>query len=294
MHNKSQSKEYYSLSEIELLNLSKDDICYWVQQRKIRISVFIPERQYIAVAPYTEGKVGQCVLLYEGIVTLSCDDSIELLHKCTLPVTHVTLANRAKAMLVSRKYPYKSPMPNQFISSWESHKLGELPEHDIEAIFSGNEIENMANRVLEMLQKSPVAYPKTFIQKGVEVINQDRVLFQHRHLVEAGLIAPQTVQKELVQDGKGRLSGQRVSDFHELLARILNTDLKTSTKRCEAILRNEVSLPVIERELDYKGILIDISATELVWKSSRGNRQTFKLSSLGPTLSNIKKKLDPS
>lgn len=84
----------------------------------------------------------------------------------------------------------------------------------------------------------------------------------------------------------------RTTQFHELLAELLKAHPKLSKKHCEKILRQERELLKEEREFDRKGIIVDISDTELVWESSYGNRQTIKLSSLGTILSKVRKKIN--
>ncbi|MEQ5805829.1 hypothetical protein J3369_00270 [Alteromonas sp. NFXS44] len=284
-------KFYFLNDAAEIAKVSVQTLHYHILQRQFPLSLFMPEREYIAVEPFTIGSVGQCVLAYEGVISLTADDSITLLHSGSFSITQVTLADRANATLVSRKYPFKKPLPNEYMKEWDTHKLGELPEHDIEAVFKGIEEEATAQGIF--LPDSNRSADALSIRKGSELAHLTHAVIQHRHLVEAGLLnaskSHSETNKPIPQKG---LNGQRISDLHHLLSVILQSDPKISTKHCEVLLREEVSRNKDERDYDSIGILIDISDSELVWESKRGNRQTFKLSSLGATLSSIRKRLN--
>lgn len=134
-----KNKDYYTLDEVGH-NLSTSDIHYAIQNRTLVFSFFIPEAQYIAVQPYSEGKVGQCILSYEGVVSLGQDDSIKLLHDKSIEVGSLKLANRANATVYSINYPFKLELPNSYMKAWCPRKLRDMPETDIEVVLLGKEV----------------------------------------------------------------------------------------------------------------------------------------------------------
>lgn len=287
------NKKYLDFSEIEKdFNIPRADVLYEINQRNLVLSIYLPESEYIAVEPYSDGRVGQCVLQYEGLIGLTADDAINILFNGSCSITQVTLADRANATVVSRNYPFKKPLPNEYMEEWDTHKLGELPEHDIEAVFMGVEEEPKSQEIF--LPDSGRSLDALSIREGKELVHLTHAVIQHRHLVEARLLeASKNSSDSANQIPQKGLTGQRISDLHLLLSEILQSDPKISTKHCEALLREEVARDRDERDFDSRGILIDISDSELVWESKRGNRQTFKLSSLGATLSSIRKRLNP-
>lgn len=134
-----KNKNFYTLDEVGH-DLSTSDIHYAIQNRTLVFSFFIPEAQYIAVQPNSEGRVGQCTLSYEGVVSLGQDDSIKLLHAKSLKVNSLKLANRANATVYSGSYPFKLELPNSYMKAWCPRKLGDMPEADIEVVLLGKEV----------------------------------------------------------------------------------------------------------------------------------------------------------
>jgi hypothetical protein len=284
-------KDYYTLEELGA-TIASSEIFYAIQNRTLVFSFFIPDKEYIAVEPYTGGKVGQTVLSYEGVVSLSHDDSIQLLHNKSLQVKFLTLMNRGNATICRYKYPFKLKIPNSYMDAWCPRRLRDMPAKDIEVVVMGKEKKDeMAylKHVLK-LREIPSNTPTT-IEDNALALSFDDALLRHDHLVAAGLIREprNSLSNETFHT---TLKGKRVSQFHELLAQLLDSKPKLSAKSCEAIIRLEHSLSVDEREYDRKGIIVDISDTELVWKSSYGSRQTINLSSLGTILSKVRKRLN--
>ncbi|MDO6686732.1 MULTISPECIES: hypothetical protein [unclassified Agarivorans] len=82
------------------------------------------------------------------------------------------------------------------------------------------------------------------------------------------------------------------NDLHEVLYNILIAGGDTSHKGVWRTLENEFAKDEGERPFDKYNILLDVSATELLWVSRAGlNRQTMKFSSLATALSKLKKRI---
>ncbi|GFD68971.1 hypothetical protein [Alteromonas sp. KUL106] len=290
-----EDKEYFTITEIKS-SVSKSDLFYAVQSRELVFSFFIPEMLYIAVEPYSEGKVGQIVLAYEGIISLTSDDSIRLIHEKSLQLTSVKLANRANATVHAIDYPFQLKLPNPYMNSWRPRKLRDMPVSDIEAIVMAKEVID-ERKLLSSILKShniPQDIPQVIKSNSISIKLEDAVV-RRDHLLHANLLSE---PKVTISDDIGRSNlstgNHRSNQFHELLTELIRIHPKLSKKQCEKILRQEVELSKDERSYDRKGIILDISDTELLWESSYGNQQTIKLNSLGTILSKVRKKINAS
>lgn len=290
-----KDKEYFTITEVED-SISKSDLFYAVQSRELVFSFFIPETLYIAVEPYSEEKVGQCVLAYEGIISLTNDDSIKLIHDKSMQLTSVKLANRANATVHAIDYPFQLKLPNPYFDNWRSRKLRDMPDTDIEAIVMASEITDGRKFLNSILKSNEISQdiPKTFRSNPITIKLENAVL-RREHLIQANLLnESKTAHTNEALFANFSTSGQRTNQFHELLAELIGSHPKLSKKQCERILRREVELSKDERSYDRKGIILDISDTELLWESSYGNQQTLKLNSLGTILSKVRKRINAS
>lgn len=290
-----EDKEYFTITEIEG-SVSKSDLFYAVQSRELVFSFFIPETLYIAVEPYSEGKVGQIVLAYEGIISLTSDDSIRLIHDKSMQLTSVKLASRANATVHAIDYPFQQKLPNPYMNSWRPRKLRDMPVSDIEAIVMAREVTD-ERKLLGGILKShniPQDIPQVIKSNPISIKLEDAVV-RRDHLLHADLLSEPKVTITDDTDYSNLSTGNlRSNQFHELLAELIRIHPKLSKKQCEKILRQEVELSKDERTYDRKGVILDISDTELLWESSYGNQQTIKLNSLGTILSKVRKKINAS
>lgn len=209
-------KKYYKLNEL-CDEIDLDDIFYAVQQRELTFSFFLPERQYIALDLDVPIKVGRCVLNYEGLVKLSIDNSIELIHAKSLTTDHVFLTERAYCTLEAAEYPYKGKVPNSVFKAWKPAKYFDLPEDNIPAIFKPKEV-ILKNPFSHLVPKGQVWSTLSQISPQSSTFILDDVVVQHEHLVDAGLLIAKKTQgipNSLLLEGK------RISPFHELIAKIL-------------------------------------------------------------------------
>lgn len=281
-----KKKKYYTLNELSD-EIDLDDIFYAVQQRELTFSFFLPERQYIALELDAPSKVGRCLLNYEGLVKLSIDDSIELVHTKSVKTDVVFLSERAYCTVETAEYPYRGKVPNSIFKAWKRTKYLDLPEENIPAMFKPKET-ILKNPLSHLVPKGEVWSTLSQITRQPSVFVLDNVAVQHKDLVEAGLFPNK--QKQDIPNSL-LLEGKRISPLHEMLAQILIANQDISAKACELLLRQEAQLRPDEREFDSLGVLIDISDSELIWKNTKGGRVTFKLSSLGATISSIRKRL---
>lgn len=290
-----KDKEYFTITEIEG-SVSKSDLFYAIQSRELVFSFFIPEALYIAVEPYSEGKVGQVVLAYEGIISLTSDDSIRLIHDKSIQLTSLKLASRANATVHAINFPFQQKLPNSFMNSWRPRKLRDMPVSDIEAIVMAREVTDERKFLSSVLKSHNIHQdiPKIIKSNPVSVKLEDAVV-RRDHLLHANLLSePKVTIAHDIDSSNLNTGNHRSNQFHELLAELIRIHPKLSKKQCEKILRQEVELSKDERSYDRKGIILDISDTELLWESSYGNQQTIKLNSLGTILSKVRKKINAS
>lgn len=287
-----KDKEYFTITEVED-SISKSDLFYAVQSRELVFSFFIPETLYIAVEPYSEGKVGQIVLAYEGIISLTSDDSIRLIHEKSLQLTSVKLANRANATVHAIDYPFQLKLPNSYMNSWRHRKLRDMPISDIEAIVMAREVTDERKLLSSILKSHNIPQDISQVIKSNSIpIKLEDAVVRRDHLLHANLLSEPKVTITDDTDYSNLSTGNhRSNQFHELLAELIRIHPKLSKKQCEKILRQEVELSKDERTYDRKGVILDISDTELLWESSYGNQQTIKLNSLGTILSKVRKKI---
>ncbi|CAI4152473.1 hypothetical protein ALT1644_540016 [Alteromonas macleodii] len=94
------------------------------------------------------------------------------------------------------------------------------------------------------------------------------------HLLHANLLSEPKVTITDDTDYSNLSTGNhRSNQFHELLAELIRIHPKLSKKQCEKILRQEVELSKDERTYDRKGVILDISDTELLWESPNSDNK---------------------
>ena len=192
--------------------------------------------------------------------------------------------------------PFQQKLPNPYMNSWRPRKLRDMPVSDIEAIVMAREVTD-ERKLLGGILKShniPQDIPQVIKSNPISIKLEDAVV-RRDHLLHADLLSEPKVTITDDTDYSNLSTGNlRSNQFHELLAELIRIHPKLSKKQCEKFLRQEVELSKDERNYDRKGVILDISDTELLWESSYGNQQTIKLNSLGTILSKVRKKINAS
>ena len=306
-----QKKSYYRLNELQqYFGIAPDEIRYLVEQRMLQLSFFYPESKFVAGEDEFEYFIGNCVVNYEGIVTLTCDDSIRVFSNGFVDASHLTLADRAPATLETRNYPFTVKYPNNYVENWSSKKLGELPEKDIPAkVLATEDISLRAaakNAFINIAEPESVGthfskLPKTLYPQTIR-FSIESACVTHRHLSELKLInhlnkelsdSENSESKPLAQLPRQR----RNSDLHDLLAKILLKHTNQvagdniSQKECLRVLESESSLAPTDRQYDTDGILEKVTDTMIYWSSDYKENQKLQIDNLSSTMSKIKKKL---
>tara|TARA_Y100001938_G_C7864097_1_gene317056 strand:- start:75 stop:590 length:516 start_codon:yes stop_codon:yes gene_type:complete len=168
-----------------------------------------------------------------------------------------------------------------------------MPVSDIEAIVMAREVTDERKLLSSILKSHNIPQDISQVIKSNSIpIKLEDAVVRRDHLLHANLLSEPKVTITDDTDYSILSTGNhRSSQFHELLAELIRIHPKLSKKQCEKILRQEVELSKDERTYDRKGVILDISDTELLWESSYGNQQTIKLNSLGTILSKVRKKI---
>ena len=168
-----------------------------------------------------------------------------------------------------------------------------MPVSDIEAIVMAREVTDERKLLSSILKAHniPQDIPQVIKSNSIPIKLDDAVV-RRDHLLHANLLSePKVTITDDTDYSNLSTENHRSNQFHELLAELIRIHPKLSKKQCEKILRQEVELSKDERSYDRKGVILDISDTELLWESSYGNQQTIKLNSLGTILSKVRKKI---
>lgn len=84
---------------------------------------------------------------------------------------------------------------------------------------------------------------------------------------------------------------KRSNQLTELLERVLADNPTISAKETWRVLEEEVSKELDERLFDTDGILMDVSHSEIAWKSRYGNLSSTKLTTFDAAVSRVRKRL---
>ena len=293
--------EYYRPQELKSkFSLTIEALRRLVEQNKLSVSVFSNSSKF--VYGFQKSRFhGSGVCNYEGLVGLYRHDAIQLLQSGKARISRGILLEPEKARFLSTDYPFQTKLPNSFVYSWNaaSFKGAKIKSVDVKKYpFETKSIASVIKDAIDA-SKSPdleigerptsTSFDSYQLTSDSDIYKLPDICVTADELYRAGVIdKPPTPEPTTKEDYN---VGKRSNELHELLFKILqHTDKKLSAKQCEKILASEAKLADSEREFDTAAILRDVSESELAWVSSRGNYQTFQLSSLGTTLSKLRKR----
>jgi hypothetical protein len=295
--------EYYRPQELESkFSLTIEALRRLIEQDKVSVAVFSTSTKFIYGFQKSRFH-GSGICSYEGLVGLYRHDALQLLQSGKARISRGALLEPEKAKILSTDYPFQTKLPNTFVHTWNaaSFKGAKVKSVDVKKYpFESKGIASVFNDAikgsklldLEIDERSASTlsrFDNYQLTSDSDIYVLPDICVTADELYRAGVIdEPPTPESMTKEDYK---VGKRSNELHELLFKILqHTDEKLSAKQCEKILASEAKLADSEREFDTAAILRDVSESELAWVSSRGNYQTFQLSSLGTTLSKLKKR----
>ena len=282
--------------------LTLEDIRYLVEQDKISVAFFSTSTKFIF--GFQKRRFHGCgICKYEGLFGLYRDDALKLFQSGKVSVGKGVLLEPEKADILSTDYPFKTQLPNGLIHSWNpasfkgsTVKIVDVIKYPFEsksiASVFNDAIKHLKTGALENAEKSVTTftgYDDYQLSHNSTTYKLEDTCVPTFELYRAGFINESPIARSVGQEEYP--VGKRTNELHELLFKILQqTDKKLSAKQCEKILVSESELHIDERLYDTGGILRAVSDSELAWESSRGNYQTIQLSSLGTTLSKLRKR----
>lgn len=293
--------DYYRPQELESkFNLTIEALRRLVEQDKVSVAIFSTSSKYVYGFQKNHFH-GSGVCNYEGLIGLYRHDALQLLQSGKARVSRGVLLEPEKAKILSTDYPFKTQVPNSFLHSWNaaSFKGAKVKSVDVKKYpFESKSIASIIKDA-RVAAKSPdleiserltsTSYDNYQLTSDSDIYKLPDICVTADELYRAGVIDEPPTLKAMTKEDYD--VGKRSNELHELLFKILqHTNKKLPAKQCEKILVSEAQLADSEREFDTAAILRDVSESELAWVSSRGNYQTFQLSSLGTTLSKLRKR----
>lgn len=319
-------KEYYTLEEAERrFELGFEDIKYLVQKSKITPVFYLEAERYV-IGTWENGLgfIGHAVASYKGLVYLSHDVQLTLINEGRVRALEFGVGNKLALYNVDIRYPFKTPAPNAFVCEWEPCEYDELVKRPICArlvpkegasildvvgglveslVEASQNLDKKRPRILENSSKQRdsliTEQPELEIKDRNHLFKQDDILILHQDLVHLGVIKklPESITQGKIENKPDELSSpelpkKRSNQLTELLERLLMANPKVSAKEAWRTLEEEVSKDLDERTYDTDGILMDVSHSEIAWKSRYGNSSVTKLSTFDGALSRVRKRLN--
>ena len=246
---------------------------------------------------------------YQGAIELPPTEYQELKNSDKLSSLYAILQQKERVQHVSQKYPFQIKTPNWLIEEWNPQQLELTSKNYILAMFLPYERENIEKQAADFfgvfIGNKTVAEIKKSMQQKEMVLRHNEHGFlvdDIRILHETALKAVQFLTGKVKEPAHQTTSMSKInnqyskkernSDLHDLLKRVIIEKPSYSAKQIWTAIELDFTIDEGEREFDQYNILRDVSASELLWESRYGNGGTFKFSSLGTTVSKIRKKIN--
>ncbi|MFK5949011.1 MAG: hypothetical protein QM500_09625 [Methylococcales bacterium] len=252
------------LSELEFGNLDDLDGLTLDAISEIANNIELDKTKYI----------GNCVGLYTGLVRLSNSAKNNLLSNGSIHEYSVVLDDINGLKNITTDYPFKTELPNNVISEWNSVVTND--QYGIQAYLINN------------LEGELMLSPKVISFENLLVPN-----FQVEHIQH--LLRESSDSLNSSEDNTQNLTDsakqKRESDLHWIITQIILNKPSITAKAVWFAIEEDSTLDEGYRIYDKHNILTDVSATEICWESRYGNGGSLKFSSINVTVSKIKKKL---
>lgn len=304
-------QQYYRLGELERsFGLSLENLRYMVENDQIRLLFKAAHAKYLIGLLGAQNQFsGFGSAHYSGFICITKADQLTLITKHKVHCSKMWLLQQSKIMRLDADYPYKHCLPNQYVQEWIKKDSIEASDN-VWAIPYLTEHSGLGRGIVSLIAdlagKQPSdsdaainKLPEYTLTTSALILTHDDICVTRGALIRLGLLEDLTVprvpeheKQTLSQADLGVKPKERTNDFHELLACIISAMPELTAKGVWTVLEKEVSESEGDREFDKYNILRDMSGNELYWMSRHNNASYFKFSSIGPTLSNIKKSLN--
>ncbi|GDY28301.1 hypothetical protein AHAT_41910 [Agarivorans sp. Toyoura001] len=318
-------EKFISLSEVgNHSKLTETEVVRSAGLAEFEWACFIGKTKSILGVFFDEGFRGLGTYNYRGWVGVPAEHAVTIVDEKKVRLRFGRAIDITGAELLSAPIPYTVSFPNELYREWGYPR--ELTEHPVIHIFpffeqvlsETHDWVKGLDMIQNMLEKNAPAGFETepfvcdSLRKKAEqtpeyVLKEHPFEFEYKDLgislaslkkLEAQMFGTPEVEAlnpvEQVQPIEPKHANTLTfnNDLHEVLYNILIAGGDTSHKGVWRTLENEFTKDEGERQFDKYNILLDVSATELLWVSRAGlNRQTMKFSSLATALSKLKKRI---
>ena len=292
-------KDYYSVRELKNSGkLTDDDIRYFLERRELSLVFFRLDTDFVLGKWEGDYFTGYCYVFYSGLVEIDQFFDEEFINNKYVESTYCCLLERERMSIVESECPTLLTPPNQFFRHWDSKLETELNLESYSAM------ENPSKIKLEPHEKAPEnGFAITLKDQKTRLhffttphkYQLDDLKISHSDLIRLGVIENNTPKPKA---GLSTKSGKESHDeqinlmkdnLHRVLARILIFKNNPSLEVVWRHLKNDFDTD--KREFDSEEVLLDVTNSELVYKTHTEHRKTIQKSTVGQHISRVRKSL---
>ncbi|WP_293269026.1 hypothetical protein [Neptunomonas sp.] len=309
---------WYTFEEVqELLSFNRSELLYQVDTGAVRPVVTTKQRPFLVFRRDKNQRwIGLGTCSYRGCLTLHSDSITSLIEngEIRLGKGSARLLEPQKVKNWSGRYPFKQLAPFDVLAEWsgseweviELSKLAVTPL-PLEGQSSTAFIGGLAKSAMQFMTKNDQALPDS---KEMAKINEAMELYPYTWNFDANSkfssedlrIAASEIERfktartpeleeelQPVKQVLSRIEGKRTSQLHQLILRVLVDNPDTKSKDFWRLIQNDWESD--EPLYDLEGIIVNMDAVSIEWRSLGYTDQSLKRASFGATVSKLKKKL---
>jgi len=296
----------YTLGEaMEKLGLNHSELKHEIHSGKLTCVAYMAGRSMLVFTAYKEGWIGHGQCSYRGHMSLHHDSISKLVDGDSINVGqgYGTLLDEGGISHWNPNYPFESPTPHGPLIQWDNCDLDRLPLGRVRATPFPRE-HKAGHKVVEgLLKQISVGFDVPVDQADLDKLNpgkaaNDHALdFKNNSSIEPdALRIPKSEIKKFLEKAKvldvinkitAKRPKQRENQLHDLISLIVSEEPKISAKRAWALIENDTNSD--EPIFDEDGIVLNIDADCIEWKSCHGIEQTLSWGSFQPLLTRLKK-----
>ena len=281
-------KDYYRLSELERdLNISNEDVLYWIENNLVRFVIPRPQAKYIYGGYHKENNnfIGCGVAYYKGLIRVSKQEESRIFKTGKGTVYELRLIDADLIVHHSANYEFEVPLPNGFMELWQAiddipflaSKLGSTPPKLYPS--DGKKTWELVKSALEsMSTNQPKEVPDDALLAQPIAIKKEELCITHADLIRLGQLSndePQATIDLSPTDSKKFLNKPKFeNDFDALLYRVLSDNPNIRNKAVIKALTEDAETEEDARKYDDQNILVDEVDGVLGWRDRFGTVTT--------------------
>jgi len=303
----------YTLEEaMEKLELNHSEIKHEIHSGNLTCVAYMAGRSMLIFTAYQQGWTGHGQCTYRGHMSLHQSTISMLVDGDTISVGqgYGTLLDEDGISYWNSDYPFQSPTPHGPLIQWDNCDLDRLPLGRVRATPYPRE-HKAGHKVVEgLLKQISVGFDVPVDQADLDKLNpgkaaNDHTLdFKKNSSIDPGALRipkseierfsdKQKTQRETdkvletIKEVTQKKPQQRENQLHSLIELILKAEPKITAKRVWAMIENDANSddPVFDKD----GILINVDAECIEWKSRYGTEQALSWGSFQPLLTKLKR-----